>query len=181
MTRRKSTTFPADVTRLSLLPPFLRREPGDEATPHVWFCCCFTNYFNSNTPFTTECYTICCSPNRTLNKAGNVSSDEPSCVLSITKLSHGHCIATCTVHLCCTKCLLPDTKTLRSRFGEQSLGPSLVPRPSPAPVFDRLQYMYAYCKRSKTGAGEGLGTRLSRTRFVQSAETNPDPARFSSF
>ena len=33
---------------------------------------------------------------------------------------------------------------------------SLVPRPSPAPVFDRLQY----CKRSKTGAGEGLGTRL---------------------
>ena len=32
---------------------------------------------------------------------------------------------------------------------------SLVPRPSPAPVFDRL-----YCKWSKTGAGEGLGTRL---------------------
>ena len=30
---------------------------------------------------------------------------------------------------------------------------SLVPRPSPAPVF-------AYCKRSKTGAREGLGTRL---------------------
>ena len=29
---------------------------------------------------------------------------------------------------------------------------SLVPRPSPAPVFD--------CKRSKTGAGEGLGTSL---------------------
>ena len=28
--RWKSTTFPADVTRLS--PPFLRREPGDEAT-----------------------------------------------------------------------------------------------------------------------------------------------------
>ena len=48
-------------------------------------------------------------------------------------------------------------------------GPSLVPRPSPAPVFDRLQYaktepasgsVFAYCKRSKTGAGEGLGTRL---------------------
>ena len=36
---------------------------------------------------------------------------------------------------------------------------SLVPRPSPAPVFDRLQYAYYY-KRSKTGAGEGLGTRL---------------------
>ena len=33
---------------------------------------------------------------------------------------------------------------------------SLVPRPSPAPVFD-----FAYCKRSKTGAREGLGTRLS--------------------
>ena len=31
---------------------------------------------------------------------------------------------------------------------------SLVPRPSPAPVFDRLQY-------AKTGAGEGLGTRLA--------------------
>ena len=30
---------------------------------------------------------------------------------------------------------------------------SLVPRPSPAPVFDRLQY-------AKTGAREGLGTRL---------------------
>ena len=40
---------------------------------------------------------------------------------------------------------------------------SLVPRPSPAPVFDRLQYaktVFAYCKRSKTGAGEGLGMRL---------------------
>ena len=43
---------------------------------------------------------------------------------------------------------------------------SLVPRPSPALVFDRLQYgktepeVFAYCKRSKTGAGEGLGTRL---------------------
>ena len=31
---------------------------------------------------------------------------------------------------------------------------SLVPRPSPAPVFDRLQY--AYCKQSKTGAREGI-------------------------
>ena len=30
---------------------------------------------------------------------------------------------------------------------------SLVPRPSPAPVF-------AYCKQSNTGAGESLGTRL---------------------
>ena len=47
-------------------------------------------------------------------------------------------------------------------------------RPSSAPVFDRLQYaadhvvrftrlsgsIFAYCKQSKTGAGEGLGTRL---------------------
>ena len=32
---------------------------------------------------------------------------------------------------------------------------SLVPKPSLAPVFDRLQYA-----KSKTGAGEGLGTRL---------------------
>ena len=31
--RRKSTTFPADVTRLSPHPSFLRREPGDEAKP----------------------------------------------------------------------------------------------------------------------------------------------------
>ena len=58
---------------------------------------------------------------------------------------------------------------------------SLVSRPSPASVFDRLQYakteeegpvnltymtsqildMKAYCKQSKTGAGEGLGTRLA--------------------
>ena len=37
--------------------------------------------------------------------------------------------------------------------------PSLVPRPSLIPVFDRLQY----CKRSKTGAGEGLGKRLGKT------------------
>ena len=46
---------------------------------------------------------------------------------------------------------------------------SLVPRPSPALVFDCLQYaktepasgsVFAYCKQSKTVAGEGLGTRL---------------------
>ena len=36
----------------------------------------------------------------------------------------------------------------------------LVPKPSPAPVFDRLQYA-KHCKRSKTGAREGLGTRLT--------------------
>ena len=41
---------------------------------------------------------------------------------------------------------------------------SLVPRPFPPPVFDRLQYaspsVFAYCKRSNTGGGNGLGTRL---------------------
>ena len=36
---------------------------------------------------------------------------------------------------------------------------SLVSRPSLAPVFDRFQYA-KYGKQSKTGAGEGLGTRL---------------------
>ena len=30
-TTRKSTAFPADVSRLSPPPAFLRREPGDEA------------------------------------------------------------------------------------------------------------------------------------------------------
>ena len=39
---------------------------------------------------------------------------------------------------------------------------SLVPRPSPAPVFDRLQY-------AKTGAGEGLGTRLESEPITCSA------------
>ena len=39
----------------------------------------------------------------------------------------------------------------RTRLGQCSL----IPRPSPAPVFDRLQYA-----KSKTGAGEGLETRL---------------------
>ena len=70
---------------------------------------------------------------------------------------------------------------------------SLVPRPSPAPVFDRLhtyrkglgtkliftralrpcrkvgsrtsaRNLGRECKRSKTGAGEGLGTRLAKTQ-----------------
>ena len=36
---------------------------------------------------------------------------------------------------------------------------SLVPRPSPAPVFDCS--IFAYCKQSKTRGGEGLGTRLA--------------------
>ena len=36
---------------------------------------------------------------------------------------------------------------------------SLVPRPSPTPVFDRLQ---AICKRSKTGAGEGHSMQVSK-------------------
>ena len=37
---------------------------------------------------------------------------------------------------------------------------SLVPRPSPAPVFDCLQY-------AKTGAGEGLGMRLAQLGLYQ--------------
>ena len=36
--------------------------------------------------------------------------------------------------------------------------PSIVPRPSMPPVFDRLQH----AKRSKTGGVKGLGTRLER-------------------
>ena len=40
--------------------------------------------------------------------------------------------------------------------------PSLVPRPSPAPVFDRLQY-------AKT-EGEGLGTRLVLPAFMSIVE-----------
>ena len=50
---------------------------------------------------------------------------------------------------------------------EYSITPTLIPRPSLAPVFNHLQYaktasgsVFAYWKRSKTGAGEGLGTRL---------------------
>ena len=35
---------------------------------------------------------------------------------------------------------------------------SLVPRTSPAPVF--VENFFAYCKQSKTGAREGLETRL---------------------
>ena len=38
--------------------------------------------------------------------------------------------------------------------------PSLVPRLFPPPVFDCLQYVYAYCKVSKTGGGNSLGMRL---------------------
>ena len=63
---------------------------------------------------------------------------------------------------------------------------SLVPRPSPAPVFDRLQYaktepaqfLHYYSKRSKTGAGEGLGTRLklqtSRDNCIASRKAMQD-------
>jgi len=49
---------------------------------------------------------------------------------------------------------------------------SLVPRPFPPPVFDRLQYTnmvavykygFVYCKRSNTGGGNGLGTRLRKS------------------
>ena len=51
---------------------------------------------------------------------------------------------------------------------------TLVPRLSLPPVFDRLQYRHciaskayrslAYCKRSKAGGGEGLGTKLNNFR-----------------
>ena len=37
---------------------------------------------------------------------------------------------------------------------------SFVFEPSPAPVFTRLQSVFAHCKRSKNGAGKGLGTTL---------------------
>ena len=38
---------------------------------------------------------------------------------------------------------------------------SLAPRPSPPPVFDRLQYIL----QAVTGGGEGLGTRLSAASY----------------
>ena len=44
---------------------------------------------------------------------------------------------------------------------------SLVPRPSPAPVFDHLQ-------QSKTGAGEGLETRLVMSAPIANAPHNLD-------
>jgi len=37
---------------------------------------------------------------------------------------------------------------------------SFVFEPSPAPVFTRLQSVFAHCKRPKNGAGKGLGTTL---------------------
>ena len=39
--------------------------------------------------------------------------------------------------------------------------PSLVPRPSAPPAFDRFQYARMEWKRSKAGGAEGLGTRLT--------------------
>ena len=39
--------------------------------------------------------------------------------------------------------------------------PSLVPRPSAPPAFDRFQYARTEWKRSKAGGAEGLGTRLT--------------------
>ena len=55
----------------------------------------------------------------------------------------------------------------RDRAGSQNIfcvmqRSSLVPRPSPAPVLDHLQY--AITEQSKTGAREGLGTRLAKKR-----------------
>ena len=61
--------------------------------------------------------------------------------------------------ICVRISLWPDfiTECVMYRCQKEDLA-SLVPRPSTPPVFDRLQY--AYCKRSKTGGVEGLGTRL---------------------
>ena len=41
---------------------------------------------------------------------------------------------------------------------------SVVPRPFPAPFFDRLQCANTDCKRVKTGAGEGSKTKLHFTQ-----------------
>ena len=48
---------------------------------------------------------------------------------------------------------------------------NLIPRPFLVPVFDHLQYaktktVFAYCKWSKTWAGEGLGTRLYNLTLI---------------
>ena len=60
--------------------------------------------------------------------------------------------------------------------GMLDLMASLVPRPFPPPVFDRFQYEIApsyisYWKRSNTGGGNGLGTRLPYGHQPQSVHT----------
>ena len=75
---------------------------------------------------------------------------------------------------CTTDCVFCSVIGGEKFFSRKYCRISLILRPSPAPVFDRLQYaadhvvrftrlsgsIFAYCKRSKTGAGEGLGMRL---------------------
>ena len=50
--------------------------------------------------------------------------------------------------------------TLKQPKAQMLFHLSLVPRTFPPPVVDRLQYTNTYCKRSNTGCGNGLGTRL---------------------
>ena len=57
----------------------------------------------------------------------------------------------------CSKHLVVHYSTCSKKLFSKGRN-SLVPRPSLPPVFDHLQY----CKRSKTGAGEGLGMKLGR-------------------
>ena len=68
------------------------------------------------------------------------------------------CISVCIIKLCLLYVFMYWSMYTRSYIIPVYSFSSLVPRPSPAPVFDRS--VFAYYKRSKTGAGEGLGTRL---------------------
>ena len=114
MTRRKSTTFTADATRLS--PPlFLRREPGDEASP------------TSSTR--AQVFTILCV----------------TWTLALASFP-----GLPTVHR------LQYAKTKVGRPGIfYHVNDVWYIRPSPS--------VFAYCKRSKTGQWEDLGTRLSHS------------------
>ena len=47
---------------------------------------------------------------------------------------------------------IPDTVIKGAR--------GIAPEPFTPPVFDCLHYVYAYCKQSNTGGGDGLGTRI---------------------
>ena len=85
------------------------------------------------------------------------------------------CLYTVKKHIgCFNHRVVTLTSCLRKRGETSKETGSLVPRPSPVPVFDRLQYIHigcfnhrVYCKRSKTGAGEGLGTRLETGGLIQ--------------
>jgi len=56
----------------------------------------------------------------------------------------------------------------RNRF-KQRQGVTSFHKPSMPPVFDHLQY----CKQSKTGGVEGLGTRLARVRWTWTLIVDP--------